>query len=105
MPQWNISWRWFAQGGFPDSQIFMANEAGNPEMVGKIGNRPAVANNDQIVAAVSRGVAEAVAQTLGRSGSSGQPIVVNVDGKQLFDIMVTRNNEQVIMTGESPLLV
>jgi hypothetical protein len=105
MPSWNISWSWFAQGGFPDAGIFLARETGNPEMVGTIGNKPAVANNDQIVAAVSRGVAEAVAQTLGRNQNSDQPIIVNVDGKQLFDIMVTRNNETVIMTGESPLLV
>ena len=103
MPSWNISWRWFAQGGFPDAGIFLANETGNPEMVGQIGNRPAVANNDQIVAAVSRGVAEAVSRVLGTNNS--QAITVNVDGRELFDIMVARNNETVAMTGESPLLV
>lgn len=103
MPSWNISWRWFAQGGFPDAGIFLANETGNPEMVGQIGNRPAVANNDQIVAAVSRGVAEAVSRVLGTNNQ--QAITVNVDGRELFDIMVARNNETVAMTGESPLLV
>ena len=102
VPNWNISWSWWAQGGFPDSQIFMANEAGNPEMVGKIGNRPAVANNDQIVAAVSRGVAEAVSAVM---GTNNGPTVISVDGKELFNIIVNRNNEQVAMTGESPLLV
>ena len=102
MNNWHISWSWWANGGFPDSQIFMANEAGNPEMVGKIGNRPAVANNDQIVAAVSRGVAEAVSAVM---GTSNGPTVINVDGKELFNIIVNRNNEQVAMTGESPLLV
>lgn len=46
----------FAGGGFPaDGQMFVAREAG-PEMVGTIGNRTAVANNDQIVEGISSGV-------------------------------------------------
>lgn len=48
-----------AEGGFPDmGQMFIANEAG-PELVGTIGRRTAVVNNDQIVASVAGGVAEA----------------------------------------------
>lgn len=39
-------------------QVFMAREAG-PELVGTIGNRTAVVNNDQIVESVSQGVYEA----------------------------------------------
>jgi hypothetical protein len=50
---------WYAGGGFPNrGQAFIARESG-PEMVGQIGNRTAVANNDQIVDSVSRGVSEA----------------------------------------------
>ena len=49
----------YAQGGFPAmGQMFVAREAG-PELVGTIGNRTAVVNNDQIVASVSQGVYEA----------------------------------------------
>ena len=49
----------YADGGFPPTgQMFIAREAG-PELVGTIGNRTAVANNDQIVESVSRGVYEA----------------------------------------------
>lgn len=49
----------FANGGFPEQgQMFIANEAG-AEMVGNIGRRTAVANNDQIVESISGGVAEA----------------------------------------------
>ena len=49
----------YADGGFPEQgQMFIANEAG-AEMVGSIGRRTAVANNDQIVASVAGGVAEA----------------------------------------------
>ena len=45
-----------ATGGFPtEGQMFIAREAG-PEYVGTIGNRTAVANNDQIVEGISSGV-------------------------------------------------
>jgi len=45
-----------AEGGFPQTgEMFIAREAG-PEMVGTIGNRSAVANNDQIVSGIQNGV-------------------------------------------------
>lgn len=48
-------------GGFPDyGEVFVARENGMPEMVGKFGNRSMVANNDQIVAGISKGVYNAV---------------------------------------------
>lgn len=50
----------YAQGGMPDTgELYMARENGISEMVGRIGNRAAVANNDQIVTAVTQGVASA----------------------------------------------
>lgn len=46
----------FADGGFVDQgQLFIAREAG-AEMVGSIGKKTAVANNDQIVEGISAGV-------------------------------------------------
>ena len=49
----------YAEGGFPDEgQLFIAREAG-AEMVGSIGRRTAVANNDQIVEGISAGVSVA----------------------------------------------
>ena len=49
----------YATGGFPQTgEMFIAREAG-PEMVGSIGRKTAVANNDQIVAGIASGVAEA----------------------------------------------
>lgn len=51
--------RTFANGGFVDEgQLFIAREAG-AEMVGGIGRRTAVANNDQIVEGITYGVREA----------------------------------------------
>ncbi len=50
----------FASGGFPTSgEIFMARENGMTEYVGSMGNRAAVANNDQIVSGIASGVAAA----------------------------------------------
>ena len=46
----------FEDGGFPnEGQLFIAREAG-AEMVGAMGRRTAVANNDQIVEGISTGV-------------------------------------------------
>ena len=46
----------FEDGGFPnEGQLFIAREAG-AEMVGAMGRRTAVANNDQIVEGISAGV-------------------------------------------------
>lgn len=49
-----------ADGGFVSSgQLFMARENGMTEYVGSMGNRAAVANNDQIVSGIASGVAAA----------------------------------------------
>lgn len=53
-----------AEGGFPTTgQMFIARENGMPEMVGTIGGRTAVANNEQIVSGIASGVAAANAST------------------------------------------
>lgn len=49
----------YAEGGFVTSgQLFIARESG-PEMVGTMGGQTAVANNEQIVAGITSGVAQA----------------------------------------------
>lgn len=75
----------FATGGFPEQgQYFLAREKG-PELVGTIGNKTAVANNNQIVQSVSDGVFNALNPVLTQvcnainsmgNGSSGQPLYV-----------------------------
>lgn len=77
----------FASGGFPDEgQLFMAREAG-PEMVGTVGGRTAVATNNDIVAAVSAGVANAVSSAMGNRDGS-----VNV--KVYLDSREIKNGQQ-----------
>ena len=56
----SISVSGYATGGFPTrGDYFLANENGKPEYVGSIGNRTAVANQNQIVQGISYGVAMA----------------------------------------------
>lgn len=70
-----------AGGGFVDEgEIFIAREAG-PELVGTIGGRTAVGNNDQIVEAISAGVYAAVSDAMG--GTNDRPIRVYLDGKEI----------------------
>lgn len=65
----------FASGGFPETgSLFLARESG-PELVGSIGGRTAVANNDQIVEAVSDGVYRAVSSAM---GGKNQNVTVHV---------------------------
>lgn len=77
--------KWYANGGFPNmGDLFFMNEAG-PEMLGSIGGRTAVVNNDQIVAAVSQGVYAAVVSAMGNTQNSGsQNVNVYLDGKQIY---------------------
>ena len=56
---WRKRFSFKAEGGFARvGEMFIAREAG-PELVGSIGNKTAVANNDQIVDSVAGGVATA----------------------------------------------
>lgn len=67
----------------------MARENGMNEFVGQIGNRSAVANNDQIVAGIKQGVYEAMTEAMQymMSQSTEQPIIVQttveMDGKAI----------------------
>ena len=99
----SIKFKAYATGGFPaDGEMFIAREAG-PEMVGTIGNRTAVANNDQIVESVSRGVYQAVVSAMGQSGGT-QVVEAKVNDKVLFEVVVDRNKRETMRTGSSPLL-
>ena len=93
----------YEQGGFPRvGEVFVSREAG-PEMVGTIGRRTAVANNDQIVDSVSQGVYRAVVQAMGQSGGN-QVVEAKVNDKVLFEVVVSRNRQETMRTGRSPLL-
>lgn len=123
---------YLAGGGMVNAgQIFIARESG-PEIVGQYGNKTGVMNNQQIVDAVSRGVANAIASirfTLNNipsiTGFGGgmdeesmyramvraitdtdlgeNETVVNLDGNVIYRDVVRRNRNNTRMTGVNAL--
>lgn len=88
-----LSVEWYASGGFPTpGQLFIANEPGNPEMIGSIGGRTAVANNEQITEAIAAAVYNAVVSA--QAQQADRPIqineTINLDGRAVY-----RNQRQV----------
>lgn len=93
----------FATGGYPTTgQMFIARESG-PELVGSIGGRTAVVNNDQIVQAVSMGVYNAVVDAFSTTSDNGneQPVVVQIDGREVFRAVRSQNDSFRRRTGTS----
>lgn len=84
LPKLKINW--YEEGGFPDSgDLFFANENGVPEMVGSIGNKASVANNDQITKAIADATYSAFVQALGEnSGNSNQPLNIYIGNDKVY---------------------
>lgn len=98
----------YATGGFPDAgQLFVAREAG-PELVGQIGNRTAVANNDQIVAGIASGVRNANGDVVNAIYAMASQIVravnekdtsVSIDGRKVSEEVTKQQNRSNRMYG------
>ena len=102
-----LSWYTYANGGFPSmGEMFIAREAG-PELVGSIGNKTAVANNDQIVSGIEAGVYRAMmaANSGNRGGTQTIRIVNEIDGSVVGEKVIQYHNGKVIQTGVSPLMI
>ena len=101
----SFSLNWYAKGGFPDAgEMFVAREHG-PEMVGRIGNKNAVANNNQIVDAIRAGVFEAMVNALESfGGDKNQNTEVHVylegDSKKLFKVVRKEGQQYQKSTGK-----
>ena len=98
---------WYAQGGFPQmGEMFIAREAG-PELVGSIGRKTAVANNDQIISGIENGVYRGMvaANSTNKGGSQTIRIINEIDGDAIGEKVIQYHNGKVIQTGVSPLLV
>ena len=73
----------FDGGGIHSAQLFMANENGMPpELIGNIGNRTAVANQGQMVAAMAQGVYEAMMEVMSASSGANE-VNVYIDGERV----------------------
>lgn len=85
----------YAKGGFPDfGEMFIARENG-PEMVGKIGSKTTVANNEQIIEGISEGVYAAVVAAMRQSeASGGQNINVYLDGRKITSSVEKHQRER-----------
>ena len=72
----------FASGGFPEEgELFIARESG-AELVGSMGGRAAVANNDQIVEGIRQGVYDAVVAA-NNNGSGDVSVKVYLDSREI----------------------
>lgn len=100
----------YSTGGHPDTgELFIANEDG-PELIGRMGTRTAVANTDQIVDGITRGVSVANAEEvslLKQQNNLLQAILqkTGITTKSIFDAVVTENNSQFKRAGHSPIRV
>ena len=92
----------FADGGFPTKgDLFIANEAG-PELVGSMGTRTAVANNDQITSGIKQAAYEGMKQALSESnGLGGVSVVIEGELENLIKAFVKKNNAYRKQTGYS----
>ena len=99
LPDNFIGPRKYAAGGFPDvGEMFIARESG-PEMVGKIGNKTAVANNDQITTAIYNAVKSAMG-----GASSGTPVILKINERVLGQAVIGHINNTTMSSGQSPLI-
>ena len=100
LPKLNIEW--YAGGGFPkEGQIFGANENG-PELIGNIGRRTAVANQQQITEGISDATYTAFSRALSenRNNSESNPhIVVNIGDDKIYDGIARKENQYSNMYG------
>lgn len=83
--------KWYADGGFPNmGEMFIARENG-PEMVGRMGNRNVVANNDQITDGIKAAVVEGMMEVMLATGSGGDDRSIIVENiLQVSDDVIYR---------------
>lgn len=97
-----ITTGWFADGGFPDiGQMFIAREAG-PELVGTMGGRTAVANNDQITSGIYRAVLQALRDGGGFKERGGDLYITiqNEDGSKTTKIIKDYKKQMIFSGGK-----
>jgi hypothetical protein len=91
----------YATGGMPVSgDLFFANENGKAEFISSVGNRSAVANQDQMRAEMREGVREGVLEALRAQTNNGTgDVYVFIDGDEIAYRQERRQNANSIRTG------
>lgn len=101
----NFAVQWYASGGFPNAgELFMARESG-PELVGRMGNKNAVANNSQIVDGIKAGVYEAVRDAItstrgSQGGDTNVTVTLEGDAKGMFKVIRVEGKKYQKSTGK-----
>ena len=87
--------------------IHLMSLGAGPELVGNIGRKTAVANNDQIISGIESGVYRAMvaANSMKQGGSQTIRIINEIDGDVVGEKVIQYHNGKVMQTGVSPLLV
>ena len=88
----------------------MARENGINEMVGRMGNRSTVANNDQIVDGIAAGVGPAVYNAVvaamdNYDGNQLPEVNIYVGGKKVTDVVIEEVNKRTKSTGRCPITI
>ena len=96
----------YEDGGFPETgEFFLARESG-PELVGRIGNKAAVANNDQILGGISDATYKALSQALQENKTTErQPVNVYIGNKKLYSGYGQYANSESNMYGASTIRI
>lgn len=75
-----------ANGGYPSKGLFLMNEGNSAEMLGSIGGKTAVVNNEQIASALAQALTPllgTVVSAVENVAANDRPIVLNVDSRQM----------------------
>ena len=87
-------------GTVPTGQMFIANEPGNPEYIGKVGTHTAVANNTMITeameTAIYNGLVDAWNQKASSTANRSSEVNVNLSGFGLIDKQTLRRLAQML---------
>lgn len=103
LPKMNV--QWYANGGLPPvGQMFIAREKG-PELVGKMGNSNAVANNTQIVEGIKAGVYDAVVMAMSQYSGSQTSSQIDVHVHTDEGTVIDRIEQITKQTGQFPLTI
>ena len=99
-----ISVDWYANGGFPNKgQLFVANEV-EPEMVGTMDGRTAVANQQEITTGIANAVYPAVYNAVRAAmaeSSNNVNVTLQGDADKLFTMVQDKANSYTNMTGQA----
>ena len=90
----------YEKGGLPEmGQVFIANESG-PELVGNIGRRTAVANQQQITEGISEATYNAFSRALSENQNEDAPyFVVNIGDDNVYKGYAKKENQYSNMYG------